>query len=109
MKIVINRSYGGFGLSRKAVMRYAELKGIKLRFVVIEHRENESFDEDRYWSVHDIDRSDPALVQVVEELGPESFGTQANLKVVDIPDDVEWKISGYDCMEQVEEVHRSWY
>ena len=30
MKIVINRCYGGFGLSHKAVMRYAELKGIKL-------------------------------------------------------------------------------
>jgi len=28
--IVINRCYGGFGLSHKAVMRYAELKGIKL-------------------------------------------------------------------------------
>jgi hypothetical protein len=29
-KIVINRCYGGFGLSYEAVMRYAELKGIKL-------------------------------------------------------------------------------
>ena len=30
MKIVINSRFGGFGLSHKAVMRYAELKGIKL-------------------------------------------------------------------------------
>lgn len=29
-KVVINKCYGGFGLSHKAVMRYAELKGIKL-------------------------------------------------------------------------------
>lgn len=29
-KIVINSCYGGFGLSREAVMRYAELKGITL-------------------------------------------------------------------------------
>lgn len=30
MKIVINSDYGGFSLSHKATMRYAELKGIKL-------------------------------------------------------------------------------
>ena len=30
MKVVINACYGGFGLSHKAIMRYAELKGFKL-------------------------------------------------------------------------------
>ena len=30
VKIVINVCYGGFGLSHKAIMKYAELKGIKL-------------------------------------------------------------------------------
>lgn len=30
MEVVINTRYGGFGLSHKAVMRYAELKGLKL-------------------------------------------------------------------------------
>ena len=30
MELVINRQYGGFDLSHKAVMRYAELKGITL-------------------------------------------------------------------------------
>ena len=30
MKVVINACYGGFGLSEKAVMRYAELKGLTL-------------------------------------------------------------------------------
>ena len=29
-KIVINGGYGGFSLSHKAVMRYAELKGVKV-------------------------------------------------------------------------------
>lgn len=30
MKIVINNCFGGFGLSHRAIIRYAELKGIKL-------------------------------------------------------------------------------
>lgn len=30
MKIVVNRNYGGFGISHKGLMKYAELKGIKL-------------------------------------------------------------------------------
>ena len=30
MKIVINICYGGFGLSHKGMMKYAELKGLKL-------------------------------------------------------------------------------
>ena len=29
-EIVINKCYGGFGLSHKAIMRYAELKGFEL-------------------------------------------------------------------------------
>ena len=28
MKVVINRCYGGFGLSHEAVMRYFEIKGV---------------------------------------------------------------------------------
>ena len=30
MKIVVNKCYGGFGLSHKAIMRYAELSGFTL-------------------------------------------------------------------------------
>ena len=30
MKIVINACFGGFGLSHKGIMKYAELKGVKL-------------------------------------------------------------------------------
>lgn len=37
MKLVINRCFGGFGLSHKAIMKYAELKGIKLYAWVDEH------------------------------------------------------------------------
>ena len=54
------------------------------------------------------DRTDPLLVQVVEELGARANGSCADLKVVEIPDGIEWEIDEYDGNERVEEKHRSW-
>lgn len=56
----------------------------------------------------DIPRSDAALVQVVEEMGAAASGRHARLKVVEIPDDVQWEIDEYDGNEHVAEVHRTW-
>jgi len=132
-EVVVNRCFGGFGLSHKAVMRYAELKGMKLfvelddiakqvykeRAVIgnpelIHHywtKENRTKDDDvndYYFSVSDIKRDDPTLIQVIRELGKEANGMHATLEIVSIPDDVDWEISEYDGSESVEEVHRSW-
>lgn len=55
------------------------------------------------------DRTNPLLVQVVEKLGDKaSLPTVSNLKVIEIPDDVEWVIEDYDGIETVHEAHRSW-
>jgi hypothetical protein len=54
------------------------------------------------------DRRDPKLVQVVEELGAAASGSCAKLKVVEVPDGVEWEIDEYDGREAIHEVHRSW-
>lgn len=91
MKIVINTCFGGFNLSTKALLRYRELTGQ---------------DEVCYW---EIDRADPVLVQVVEELGDEADGEFSRLKIVEIPDDVRWFIEEYDGSEHVAEKHRTWY
>ena len=56
----------------------------------------------------DIERNDPILIQVVEELGSNADGSVAELKVVEIPDDVEWDIEEYDGTEWVAEKHRTW-
>ena len=50
----------------------------------------------------DLKRSDPILVQVVEELGAESFGKCAELEVVDIEKGRWFKIDEYDGYETVQ-------
>ena len=90
MKIVINSDYGGFGLSKEAIKLYNERSETK-----IEHD----------W---DVERDDPILVQVVEELGEEAEDAFAALKIVEIPDGIDWDIEEYDGMEWIAEVHRTW-
>lgn len=117
-KIVINSDFGGFSLSDKAMERYLELKDIKWVKEETEYGSTLYFhhgyikddeDEDKWHiSEYNFERDDPALVQVVEELGVDANGTYANLKIVEIPDDIEWHIHEYDGIESVHEKHRVW-
>lgn len=96
----------------------------KVTFDVAQERENESIfgprvlikdagdpitimDVEFYYS-GDIKRDDTYLVQVVEELGAGASGRFSELKVVEIPDDVDWEIVEYDGMEHIAEKHRRW-
>lgn len=81
-KIVLNKCFGGFGLSEKA---YAAL-GMKW---------------DGYGHGSELKRDDPDLVRVVEELGDEASGFCAKLRVVSIPDGIAWEIDDYDGQERV--------
>ncbi len=104
MKVVINAGHGGFGLSKEGQELYASKKGIELGEwnKIYEYYEN--------ISVHDIDRTDPALVEVVKELGKNSNSRFSSLKVVALPKDVgdNWVIMEYDGLEWVAEKHRTW-
>lgn len=69
------------------------------------------------WNLCEIERNDPILVQVVEQLGKKEAsggdiwkgGSTSSLKIVEIPDDVlEWHIEEYDGIERVVEKYRSW-
>ena len=53
-------------------------------------------------------RQDPDLVAVVEKLGEKANGSFADLKVVEIPDGVNWQIEEYDGLEWISEVHQTW-
>ena len=107
MKVVINNKYGGFSLSHKAVMRYAELKEIKL-YPNIDDITKRINKKNWYFSDGDIKRNDPTLIKVIDEMGEESYGSHAKLKIIEIPDDIEWTIKEYDGLEWVAEKHRSW-
>jgi len=125
-KIVINSCYGGFGLSEAAMRLYAEQKG--LPFYVYNQYESDMFkqyftadpsgmfkideygmtrfDNDFYrkYSLYDkdFDRTDPVLVEVVEELGEKANGFAANLEVVDVPKGTLYRIDEYDGLESIE-------
>ena len=94
-KIVINRDFGGFRISKKARERLRDLKHPLAC-------KNLNFYD------FDLERDDSLLVQVVEELGKEANDSSATLHIVEIPDDVEWEIKEYDGSEWVAEKHRTW-
>ena len=68
---------------------------------------NKAHDEAQL-SPRDIARDDPALVQLIEEMGDNANGRVASLRVVEIPDDADWQIDEYDGLEWVAEKHRTW-
>ena len=47
-------------------------------------------------------------IEMIEEEGTSINGPYAGLKIVEIPDDVNWYIEEYDGMEHVAERHRTW-
>ena len=112
MKIVINICHGGFNLSDEAIRLYAKLVGINLVEALSEYCGTEfytdSISEETFFSHYDIARNDGFLIEAVETLGDAANGDYAKLKVVEIPDDVEWHIHEYDGTEHVAEKHRTW-
>ena len=118
-RVVYNACYGGFGLSVEAVRRYAEIAGITL----YEHTDEFGFtawyrvpreEYERllaagereaanaaYFSVHDLSRTDPALVQVVEELGERANDSYSELFIAEVPAGTRYRIDEYDGLESV--------
>ena len=126
-KIVYNACYGGFSISDEAVERYAEIKGITLYpeidkygypvyYLCPVEEYNKIYEEDsnapvlpgRFdrsnalcFSRCDIDRADPVLAQVVEELGDRASGNFAKLRIEEVPAGTLYRIEEYDGYESV--------
>jgi hypothetical protein len=121
IEVVINNCYGGFGLSDKACEAL-----IAKGWPVVEADEVDDYEKTPYsiiqWSPgsnmlikyapnygnQNGFRSHPDVVAVVKALGKAVNSDYSDLKVIKIPDNVEWCITEYDGIEQVEEVHQSW-
>lgn len=122
MKVVVNRCYGGFGLSDAACEWLMNNRGYTLgdgnrkedwetfnivtwnmlsRYALVRTPDG----VDRYDTAF---RSHPDIIAVVEALGKAANGMCAELEIVEIPDDIEWHISEYDGTETIHEDHRSW-
>ena len=125
-KVVYNACYGGFGLSKEACQRYWDIKGQSIWFEDalwgftvwlvspeerLEQKEWSSMTVDervaynrahseQTWYYNNVSRHDPALVQVVEELGDKANGMCAKLTIDEVYG--SYRIDEYDGFESVE-------
>lgn len=135
MKVVINTSIGGFGISPTTAYFMEKDMGIpcyifardrdesgewllipielstQTKYGWVAHSTLNPVKGDRSYGIfsdiHD-DRSNPSLVKAVETLGPEASGKFSNLKVVDIPDGVEYIVmTDNNGREWIAEKHRT--
>ena len=120
MKIILNKWYGGFDVSKEAYMLYAKKKGLTLYLYTsnfggskkcIYKKTNDEILFKNYFTkdlgdnieisnadykkyclyLDDTYRKDTTLIEVVEELGDKASGRFGNLKVVEIPDNSFYK------------------
>ena len=125
IKVVLNKDYGGFGLSEEAKNLYSKKKNYKLTKYVwtdcsykkakyfetgdSEYRSFYSFISDlkelnesedkKIFRFYDIKRTDPVLIEVVEELKEKANGEYACLEIEEI--EIEPYIDNYDGIETV--------
>ena len=52
--------------------------------------------------------SDPLVIEAIEICGKFANGRNADLKIVEVPDEVKWTIEEYDGVEWIAEEHRTW-
>ena len=127
-KVVYNACYGGFNLSSEACKRYWELQGKEVwiedmdwgfsvwlvppeeRVVKPKNWYDITTDErvaynkqykEQTWNDDRVDRHDPILVQVVEELGEKANGMCAKLAIDEVSG--PYRIDEYDGYETVKE------
>ena len=91
MKIVVNKCFGGYGLSHYAKTLIEKKKGIKF----------DKNEMDPILRRDPISRTDPDLIEIVEKLGEKAQGDCSELKVVEIPDGADYYITDYDGLETV--------
>ena len=125
-KVVFNKSYCDFRLSKEACQRYWDIKGqqvwiegedyfftvwlvppeerLKKRYfnsMTMDERiaYDKEYSEQTWRYDRSVSRHDPILVKVVEELGEKANGNHADLQIEEV--DGLYRINEYDGMERV--------
>lgn len=130
MKIILNKCYGGFDVSKEAYMLYAKKKELELyqytsdfnnfkkciykktndevlfkNYFTKDMGDNIEINNEDYKKYNlyldDKHRQDPILIEVVEELGDKASGRFGELKVIEIPDNCYYIIDEYDGVETI--------
>lgn len=136
-KVILNKCYGGFGVSKLGYELYAKKKGLQLfcyefdtnalknhiykyakndclftHYFTKDFGNNVQISNENYekYSLYlrEEHREDPILIEVIEELGDKANGRFANLKVVEIPDDLNYVIDDYDGIETLHQDVETW-
>jgi hypothetical protein len=107
MKIVVNRTCGGFAISKKTAEFMAEHGSERAKK---ELKQREFFGYGYVEGMEgEYDRTDPLLVLAVETLKEEANDECSKLEVIEIPDNVEYYIREDETgFETIHEVHRQW-
>lgn len=94
MKVVINDDCGYLSLSLEAFARYCELKAPQPLGSPIANGWTVDFEHGlaRPESLEALDRSDPALVGVAEELGQNAGAPGTELRIIELPGDAKWRV-----------------
>lgn len=135
-KVILNKDFGGFGISKKGYELYARKKGLDLymyeaeysgKKTIYKRTDNDTLftkyftknfgdtvnisDEDYKQYSLNLDegsREDTVLIEVLEELKEEANGKYSDLKIVEIPDDLDYVIDNYDGIETLHQKVQEW-
>lgn len=89
MKVAINKCFGMFRLSKEAY-NYLGLEW------------------DGYGTEYNDNRIDIKLIECINKLGKLANGEFADIKIIEIPDNIKYYIDNDEGIETVHEEHRTW-
>ena len=112
MKVVINRCFGGFSISKQAA-EFMAARGNKQAEAELERVREEGrwfgFGYSKEFP-HTYSRTDPDLIAAVETLEEDASELHSTkLVVVEIPDGIDFEIMEHDGLEHIAEAHRTWH
>jgi len=100
MRVVLNKCHGGFEISERCA-EFLRVHGWDVTANEVNYEYD--LDDQKYLRTH------PMLIRAIEELGKSAWNEDvSDLKIIEVPNEVNWHIEDYDGEEWVAEDHRTW-